>query len=322
MRPDRMRCAAAILVAALWAAAPVPAAGEGDVPAAILLSCTGEVTVARAGGDRTAGSFGMALYAGDEVLTDGGSEAEIHFENGTWLQVGANGRLMIKGAGSERRAGGVEVGKKSFEVVQNMLRLKDPAGTSSLASLRSAPQAPQIVLRSPCNTSIRPGPPLFVWEAPGLDEPLRLTLYGEDGVIHEAPARGSGSISYPDGSPALQPGIAYSWTVETTDPLRIPPIRSAAAFFEILPAGDAAALDEELSAIDPSGIRNEATYHFLRASAFFSHGLNEEAIAEMRGALEGDGGTREMRAILARLLAETGRTAEAMEEYGRIMGGR
>jgi len=29
-----------------------------------------------------------------------------------------------------------------------------------------------------------------------------------------------------------------------------------------------------------------------------------------------------MRAILARLLAETGRTGEAMEEYGRIVDGR
>jgi hypothetical protein len=216
----------------------------------------------------------------------------------------------------------VAVGEKSFDVVQNMLRLKDPSGTSSLASLRSSPQSPQIALRSPCNTSIRPGSLLFEWEAPDLDEPLRLTLYGDAGVVFTAPVKGSGSLAYPDDAPALQPGVTYSWTVETTDPLRIPPVRSVAAFFEILPAGEAASLDGELSAIDPSEIRNAATWHFLRASAFFGHGLNEDAIAELRAALDEDGGTREMRAILARLLAETGRNAEAMEEYGRIMEGR
>lgn len=324
MRRNRMPVAAALFLAAVFAAMfpPAAAGADGDIPAAILLSCSGEVTVARADGGRAAGSFGMPLYAGDEVLTAEGSGAEIHFENGTWLEVGANGRLMIKGAGTERRSDGVDVGEKSFDVVQNMLRLKDPSGASSLASLRSAPQTPQIVLRSPCNTSILPGAAEFAWEAPELDEPLRFTLYGDAGVIHSAEVRGSGSLPYPDDAPALKPGITYSWTVETTDPLRIPPIRSVAAFFEILPGDEAAALDGELAAIDPSGIRNEATYHFLRASAFFGHGLNEDAIAEMRAALAGEGGTPEMRAILARLLAETGRTAEAMEEYGRIMGGR
>jgi hypothetical protein len=319
MKKLRTACAAAVLASAVLAASVL---AQRDVPAAILLSCAGDVTVIRAGGERTHGSFGLPLYAGDEVRTADGAEAEIHFENGTWLQVGANGRMMIKGAGTERGGAGVAVGEKSFDVVQNMLRLKDPSGTSSLASLRSAPQTPQIVLHSPCNTSIRPGDVMFEWEAPDLDEALRLTLYGNAGVVYTAPVSGSGSLAYPDDASALQPGVTYSWTVETTDPLRIPPIRSAAAFFEILSADEDAALDGELAAIDPSQIRNRATWHFLRASAFFGHGLNEDAIDELRGALEEGGGTREMRAILARLLAETGRTAEAMEEYGRIMDGR
>lgn len=319
----RHRTLRAALIASTLAVQAAAAWGsERDVPEAILLSCAGEVTVARDGGGREPGSFGLPLYAGDEVLTAAGAEAEIHFENGTWLQVGPNGRLLIKGAAAGRREGAVPVGERSFDVVQNMLRLKDPSGTSSLASLRSAPSAPQIVLRSPCGTAIRPGFPLFSWDAPGLDEPLRLTVYGDDGVLHESAVSGSGILHYPDTGPALRPGIVYSWTVETTDPLRIPPVRSAAAFFEIIPPDDEARLDEELAAIDPAGIRNAATYRFLRASAFFGHGMNEEAIAEMRAALETDGATREMRAILARLLAETGRSAEAMEEYGRIAGGR
>jgi len=294
------------------------AAAEKDIPAAILLSCTGEVTVERNTGDRVPGSFGLALYAGDEVNTSAESKAEIHFENGMWLQIGASSSMKIKNAATKTQPSGVKVGDESFKVVQNMMRLKDPKGASSLAALRSAPGKPEIALISPCQTRVMTENPTFVWESGDLEEELLLTVYDEKGIYHETKISGGSSYEYPSGSPAFVTGISYSWTIETTDPLRIPPLRSPAAFFEVISREETVQIDESLGMIDPEEIPNSSTYHFLRASVFFDHGLLENAIAEMEQAMDTGAGTREMHSILARLYAEAGRSEKAMSEYDRI----
>ena len=296
-----------------------PAAAEDEgILVAILLSCSGEVTVERNSGGTEPGVFGLALFAGDEVRTSVSSSAEIHFEDGTWLEVGANSSMKIKGAKTKTRSTGVEIGDKIFKGVQNMMRLKDPKGTSSLAALRSSPTKPEIALISPCQTRVLTANPIFEWESNKLDEELLLTVYNEKGVHYETKIPGGSSYDYPSGAPALSTGISYSWTVETTDPLRVPPLRSTAAFFEVLSEDSAGKLDESLGMIDPEKIPNESTYHFLRASVYFDYGLLENAISEMEQAMEGDAGTKEMHSILARLYAEAGRTGEAMSEYDRI----
>jgi hypothetical protein len=296
---------------------PAIAEDEG-IPAAILLSCSGKVTVVRSGGVTVPGSFGLPLYDGDEVKTSAASQAEIHLESGMWLQVGPNSSMKIQDARTKNQSSGVKVGDESFKVVQNMMRLKDPKGTSSLAALRSAPGKPAIALISPCQTRVLTASPTFEWESGGLDEELLLTVYNEKGVHYEAKIPGGSSYDYPSGATALSPGISYSWTVETTDPLRVPPLHSTAAFFEVISEDDAGKLDGSLGMIDPEEIPNNSTYHFLRASIYFDHGLLENAISEMEQAMEGDAGTKEMHSILARLYAEAGRTGEAMSEYDRI----
>jgi hypothetical protein len=307
-----------VMIFALSAPAVRTAAEEDHIPAAILLSCTNGVTVERSGGTAVPGSFGLALFAGDEVKTAAGSEAEIHFENGTWINVGPNSSMLIKGAGTRTRPGSVKVGDGSFEVVQNMLRLKDPKGTSSLAALRSSPGKPEIALVSPCQTKVLSANPRFEWESNGLDEELLLTIYSEKGIYHTAKVPGGSSYLYPDGAPVLDPGVSYSWTIETTDPLRIPPLRSVAAFFEVISADEAEQMDRSLRMIDPKEIPNTSTCHFLRASVYYDHGLLENSIAEMKKALADKEGTKEMHSILARLYAEAGRNGEAMSEFDHI----
>jgi hypothetical protein len=296
---------------------PQAAAGE-DGPAAILLSCTGEVIVERNSGGEVPGTFGLALYAGDEIKTSADSGAEIHFENGMWLQVGASSNMKIKSAATKTQPSGVQVGDESFKVVQNMMRLKDPKGASSLAALRSAPGKPEIALISPCQTKILTVTPAFVWESDDLKEELLLTIYDEKGICHETKIQGGSRYEYPSGAPALETGISYSWTIETTDPLRVPPLRSTAAFFEVISKEEITKLDESLGMIDPEEIPNGSTYHFLRASVYFEHGLLEDAIDEMQLAMVDGDGTKEMHSILARLYAEAGRPGEAMSEYDRI----
>ena len=306
------------MILTLSVLAPHAAAGEQEIPSAILLSCTGGVTVERNSGGEVPGSFGLALYAGDEVKTSADSQAEIHFENGMWLQVGANSNMKIKSNSTKTQLSGVKVGDESFKVVQNMMRLKDPKGTSSLAALRSAPGKPEIALISPCQTLVLTEYPTFEWESSDLDEEMLLTVYNEKGIHYETKIPGGSSYEYPSGAPALSPGISYSWAIETTDPLRVPPLRSTASFFEVISKDDAGKLDESLGMIDREKISNGCTYHFLRASVYFDHGLLENAISEMEQIMEGDAETKEMHSILARLYAEAGRNGEAMAEYDHI----
>jgi len=295
-----------------------PAAAEDASPTAILLSCSGQVTVERDAGGEEPGAFGLGLYSGDVVRTGADSGAEIHFENGMWLQVGASSSMKIKSGSTKTQPSGVKVGDGSFKVVQNMMKLKDPKGASSLAALRSAPGKPGIALISPCQTKVLTASPEFIWDSGDLDEELLLTIYDEKGVSREVKVDGGSSWQYPEAEPGLLPGISYSWTVETTDPLRVPPLRSTAAFFEVITDEEASRLDLSLSMIDPYEISNRSTYHFLRASVYFEHGLLEDAISEMELAMKEGAETKEMHSILARLYAEAGRSAEAMSEYDRI----
>ena len=193
MRP-MTRVVLALLALALVS---VPVSAEDGSPTAILLSCSGKVTIVREGGETLEGTFGMALFPGDEVRTAADSEAEIHFENGMWLQVGPDSEMKIKGGSTKSQPSGVKVGDESFRVVQNMMKLKDPKGASSLAALRSAPGQPEIALISPCQTKVLPPAPAFSWKAEGLDEELQLTIYDEAGVHFKTDVKGGSAYAYP-----------------------------------------------------------------------------------------------------------------------------
>jgi hypothetical protein len=298
---------------------PLFAATSSEAPAAVLLGCRGDVTVVKRNGSPAAGTFGMPLDAGDEIRTGADSQAEIHFDNGQWVQIGPNSSTQVHGA---KTASGTaaSAGEKSFELVQNFLKLKDAEGTSSLARLRSGDKAVALRAASPVQTKIREGVPTFRWSATDPSTELRLTIYSDKGVHWKQDVSvGSSTLTYPGDAPALEPGVTYSWVLETTDPLVFPPLRSEAAFFEVLSQQETRGLEESLSGIERGAKPSDSTYHLFCASLYFSHGLMEEAISETTKALEVDPQNSELHAILARLYAETGRTQDALKEYDRLL---
>jgi len=286
-------------------------------PAALLLSCKGDVTIIRKDGSTVRGSYGLTLGPGDEIRTGSGAEAEIHFENGTWIKVGAGSSTLIKSARTETAAEAAPA-RNSFESVTSFLKLRESEGVS-LAGLRSAGKASDLTLESPCQTTIRSNRPRFEWMASDPKSELKLNLYDDGGVRWQRTVKGATSVDYPAGAEPLNPGVTYSWTLETTDPLRFPPLRSRAAFFEILPPEETAALETSLGSIDRAALPSESALHLVRASLFFKYKLMDEAIGETRKALELDPENTSLHAILAHLYAETGRSDEAMGEYGRII---
>lgn len=333
MRLSWMWMTAALTLAVTYGATPVqcaaPAAGAGaSAPQAVLMSCSGPVTVVRADGATVEGSFGLPLRAGDAVQTGEGGSAEIFFEAGNWLQIGANSNIQVKAARGGEAAPSAETSAEappeagteaeSFEVVQNFLRLKDSQGSSALTGLRSGDKQKDLVVISPSNTKLRSDRPTFRWEIADESTELQLTVYDESGVHWQGDVSGATTMEYPADAPALTPGVTYSWTLETTDPLAFPPLRTSAAFFEIMDADGASSLEESLEHIASSEQMSERTRHFLRASLYFNNGLLDDAIAETESALANDPDNASMRSILARLYEEAGRSREAMATYRQI----
>jgi hypothetical protein len=285
---------------------PEPAPAESDSPTAVLTSCKGPVTIVRAGG-AAAATFGAALVEGDEVKTGADAEAEIMFASGNWVSVGANSSMKIKGQpGSKPK-------EQNFEVVQNFLKLKSSEGTSSISGLRSGDKSTALVATSPCQTKVRDARPTFRWSAEDPSLELNVVLYHESGVHWQSTVSGVTSVAYPTDAPALVPGVSYSWTLETADPLVSPPLRTPASFFEVIAAADVATLEKDLASIDAKK-PGPTTYHLLRASLYFDRGLVADAIAETQAAVATDPDNPSLHAILGRLYAETGQTEEAIDE--------
>jgi hypothetical protein len=284
-----------------------PTSAEADAPTAVLTSCKGPVTIIRAGGVSASATFGAALSEGDEVKTGADAEAEIMFAAGNWVQVGPNSSMRIKAQpGSKPR-------EQNFEVVQNFLKLKSTEGTSSISGLRSGDKASELIAVAPCQTKVRDARPVFTWTAEDPSLELRLIVYNESGIHWQTDISGVTSAAYPADAPALVPGVSYSWTLETSDPMVSPPLRTTASFFEISAPNDIASLEKELASIDakkPSPV----SYHLMRASLYFDRGLVADAITETQAAVATDPDNASLHAILGRLYAETGRTDEAMRE--------
>jgi len=315
---------------ALLVASGSPPRVMADAPTAVLTSCKGPVSIVRAGAAAASATFGMALNDGDEVKTGPGAEAEIMFASGNWVQVGANSSMRIKGsrttpaaksapaksgnapapAGSSASTASHE---GSFEVVQNFLKLKNSEGSSSVSGLRSGEKASALTAISPAQTRVRGATPTFKWSAADASTELRLTVYNDKGVHYQKDVSGVTSFTYPADAPALAPGISYSWTLETTDPLVSPPLRTPAAYFETITPADASALDTRLASVDEQAPRpGEVSYRLMRASLYFDSGLVDDAIGETEAAVAADPDNATLHAILGRLYAQTGRTREAM----------
>ena len=310
----------ALLAVAAVAWCPAVALSETGTPAAVLTSCKGPVTVIHAGASSPA-AFGLALGDGDEVRTGAGAEAEIMFSAGNWVQIGANSSMRIKGHPGATAANTNEKSEKSangsFEVVQSFLKLKNAEGSSAIGGLRSGEKAARLVALSPCQTRVRTSQPVFKWKTDDPSNELRLAVYAESKTLWQTTVSNTTTVTYPADAPALKPGMSYSWTLETTDPLVSPPLRTGASFFDVIAPTDAATLDSNLAQLDANQ-PGAVTYHLTRASLYFEHGLVEDAITETETALAADPGNESLHAILARLYSDTGRTTDAMAELNKI----
>ncbi len=313
---------ALVLVAAMIqpVSGPGNVAAEAPPPLAVLMACQGEVTVARADGSTVRGTFGMPLAAGDEVRTGKDGGTDILFENGNYISIGASSSMTVRG--SKAQNGKIEptkpMGDNGFEVAQSYLKLKSAEGTSSIAGLRGD-RGEELRAVSPRQTRILDDRPRFMWESDDASAELRLTLYNDTGVLWKSEIDGATELEYPADAPVLVTGITYSWTVETTDPLKFPPLRSKAAFFELISDEERTSLAAALNRIDNDGSLSPISRHVMRASVFFNDNLLADAVFETEKAVDLVPDDTALKSILARLYNEVGRTDEAMAIYDQIL---
>lgn len=295
------------------------AEAEDPAPLAVLMSCSGDVTIVKTDGTSAKGSFGQQLVAGDEVRTGKDAGADILFENGNYVSIGANSSMKVRGSKAQKTEPVKPLGDNGFEVTQNFLKLKTAQGTSSISGLRTVDDHEQLRVVSPRETRILNGRPTFVWESGDEGEELELTVYSEGAVHWKRTVHGVNELTYPEDAPALAAGPSYRWKLETTDPLRYPPLASQAVFFEIMPEDERSDLESMLKRIDDDGGLPPVSRHVMRASVYFNHGLLADAVAETEAALAADPGDVSLQSILARLYSQVGRTDEAADLYDKIL---
>jgi hypothetical protein len=301
---------------------PLTAVAEGEdaPPLAVLMSCNGDVTVVKTDGTKVRGSFGQPLAAGDEVRTGKDAAADILFENGNYVSIGASSTMKVRGPKTNGGEAAKPMGDNGFQVAQNFLKLKSAQGTSSITGLRGSDQwTEQLRAVSPRETRVIDGRPTFVWEVREPEEELQLTVYSEAAVHWKRTVQGVTQLTYPDDAPVLNAGLSYSWKLETTDPLRYPPLSSQAAFFEIISDDERGDLETTLKRIEEDGSLAEVSRHIMRASVYFNHDLLANAVVETEAAVAAAPDDASLQAILARLYTQVGRTAEAAEIYDQIL---
>jgi hypothetical protein len=296
---------------------PVPKQVFADTPFALILNCHGDVVVHR-GGSAIKATFGFQLNEGDQIEASDGASIEIAFDTGLVQLLEGPSKITVRPP-KTRQTGQAQLPDQGIQIVQNFIKLRDAEGASSVARLRSGNKAPEIRAESPAHTAIRGGYPAFKWSETEPVTDLKLTLYNEEGVQWEKDVTGVTSVSYPADAPALVAGVSYSWTVETTDPLQFPPLRSAMAYFEVLPQDQAKELKASLDRLSPEEMTSESSYHLVRASLFYSYGLVADAIDETREAVSADTDNATLQSILAHLYAQVGLTHEAIQEYDRLL---
>ena len=256
---------------------PVLASAQ-DAPLAVLMAQEGEVTVVR-GFDAMNGEFGLHLDLGDEIRTGVDSRADILFATGQALQLGANGSLIVQAAADG--AGGES--SPSFASVDRLLSLKGAQGASAIGRVRGGSLA-EIIAVSPRRAARIRARPVFRWSGGSDSGELQITVEHGGEILWQGGVTGEASLEYPPDAPEFAGGESYSWRVKTVDPLALSPAESQTAFFETLTEEQESELDATLVSLGQAEV-GVSTRAVMRAGVLFDHGLVDEAIQAIDGAI-------------------------------------
>jgi hypothetical protein len=285
-----------------------------EEPTAVVMALEGDVAVVGEGGSLLAARFGADLRSGDEVRTGQDSWADVLFASGQSIHLGSDSQITIQ---SGKRNHDSAVGSPdTYTSAKRFLQLRESRGTSAMTGLRSGAKRPDLNPVTPRGGVILGPRPVFEWRAPSDAGELTLVLYGPDGEQWRTQVDAEIHVEYPEDAPELIAGVEYSWTLESTDPLRFPPLRTPATYFEIADNETASRVSQAIADLDQTALSPQ-TRRIVRASIFHEYQLLSLAIEEI---LQAQTETRDdLRAILANLYVEAGRTDDALTVYDGLL---
>jgi hypothetical protein len=209
----------------------------------------------------------LALHIDDQIRVEGDGQAVLIFTGGgTQTVVSTNSPYTVQApsAESSRENVGALVGR----VAQFLLGQGKSPTYRSLAV--RGPRQP--VILSPRETRLLPGLVTFEWS--GSDR-LRYTIRvrGPQGLLWEKAQLSRQPLSYPEAAPALGVGVRYTWELQTNGY----PVQRAQ--FELLPASEAARVQETLALLQPGTLPGYPanTVLLLRVGFLFKERLYHEA---------------------------------------------
>jgi hypothetical protein len=176
-------------------------------------------------------------------------------------------------------------------------------------SVRQGPSM-QVVILSPRDTRLMPGPINFEWSgSEGIRYRIRLT--GPDGRVWEANELPYGQTSYPPESPSLLLGVRYHWQLEA------PNVSTQRAYFEILNPDQA---DQVRAVLDQLGSPevsdgSHTSVAILKSSFLFQQGLYSAARKELTSGVVKDPAEPTLHFILGLLYEHVGLMEMAGQEF-------
>ena len=303
---------AALTGAAMLSFAAAAAAASAEDPVGVLTEIRadrGKVEVKRAGeADWKPAQPLLALRPGDQIRAAGEARASLVFTGGRGAQAvsAANSPFTVlppATQGSSDKVKGLVGGVTDFLAGKQ----KDLAYLP--LSVRAV-RPPRLAQIEPRDTKLMPGPVTFEWSGSNTLQ-YRLRVVGPKGVLWEQASLPRKPVPYPSSAPALEPGVRYSWQLETDGQ----PMQQTA--FEILSAADAQRVRESLDLLVPASLPGytPSSVALVRAGYVLRDGLYADARRELLTALAKDPDEPTLHLLLGQVYDTIGLGDYAQREF-------
>jgi hypothetical protein len=265
------------LAAAAWATDPVAYITEIHQKKG-----GGEVRVRAAGeGEWKAPRPLQALRPGDQIQARGDARLVVlfHAGGGTKTVTPENSPFTVAAPAGAAGGGRDQLRTVTASVSQFLLGKQD---TPQLRKLSTRGICPEPVIIAPRQTRLFAGDLRFEWDGGCERYRYVVRLVGPQGVLWEQGDLRRPAVAYPATAPALAPGVAYRWELDTPSASAHPVDR---AQFEILTDADARRIRGALALLDRAEGYTPGTLAVMRTALLFEEGLYDEARHQLETAL-------------------------------------
>ena len=250
----------------------------------------------------------LALRPGDQIRVSGEARASLVFTGGRGAQAvsAANSPFSVQAPAA---AGASDKVKGLVGSVTDFLAGKQKDLAYLPLSVRAV-RPPRVAQLAPRETKLLPGPVTFEWSG---SDTLRykIRVLGPQGILWEQASLPRKPLAYPSSAPALEPGVRYSWQLETGGH----PMQQAE--FQILSPDEAKRVRDSLDILVPASLPGypPSSVALMRAGYVLRDGLYADARRELMTALAKDPDEPTLHLLLGQAYEQVGLGELAQREF-------